>query len=235
MTSTTFLVLNVIGDAWIREPDGSLVLIRPGMHIPAGADIVTADGASVELQADGFPAFIIAENRDVQLGADLVAQDAVSNENAVEPLDEDVATVLAALDAGEDPFDALDPTAAVVDGGGGHAGGSSFVRLLHVIEATEPLELAYRLSDDPALGLGSDGAAVSVTEIRAPWAWGPAAHQPRREQPRLPVSTKVASSPTQPWCAVQPLSTCRHRQRCSKVSPSPLWPPSQTPLRFHPW
>src|SRR5690606_10577161 len=87
------------------------------------------------------------------------AQDAVSNENAVEPLDEDVATVLAALDAGEDPFDALDPTAAVVDGGGGHAGGSSFVRLLHVIETTEPLELAYRLSDDPALGLGSDGAS----------------------------------------------------------------------------
>src|SRR5690606_27098286 len=104
----------------------------------------TATGGSVQLQADGLPPVTIGENRDVQLGADTAQPNVDPSTAAVAvPADPAVAQVLAALDAGNDPLAELDPTAAVLQGGPGGDGGSSFTRLVGIVETTNPLGLEY--------------------------------------------------------------------------------------------
>ncbi|NLC37049.1 MAG: retention module-containing protein, partial [Alcaligenaceae bacterium] len=144
-------ITQVTGQAWVREADGSLIPLRAGMQVPANAEIVTADGASVQMQTDGLPAVSIGGGREVQLGAQ-TAQPVVDPfaSAAGVPTDADAARVLAALQAGEDPFAVLDATAAVVSGAGGDDGGSSFTRIAAIIETTNPLGLEY-----PRPGLSS--------------------------------------------------------------------------------
>ncbi|NYT66382.1 retention module-containing protein, partial [Alcaligenaceae bacterium] len=138
------LVTQVTGQAWVRGTDGTLSPIHQGMQIPADADVVTATGASVQLQANGSGPLTIGEGRDVQLGAE-VAQANVdpATAAAAAPADPDVANILAALNDGADPFADLEATAAVLTAGAGGDGGSSFTRLSSVIETTNPLGLEY--------------------------------------------------------------------------------------------
>src|SRR5690606_31806285 len=110
--ATTSLVTQVTGQAWVRGADGALSPLREGMRVPADAEIVTATGGSVQLQADGLPLMTIGENREVQLVSDTVEADVDPSAAAVAvPADPAVAQVLAALNDGADPFDSLDPTA----------------------------------------------------------------------------------------------------------------------------
>src|SRR5690606_12853773 len=144
MATNTSLITHVTGQAWVRGSDGSLTALRQGMRVPADTDIVTADGASVQLQADGLPPVTIGAGQDVQLGADMFQPDVdPASAAAASPSDADVARVARALEAGTDPFADLDPTAAVVQGGSGSDGGSSFTRLAAVVETTTPLGLEY--------------------------------------------------------------------------------------------
>ncbi|SHI45755.1 retention module-containing protein, partial [Pollutimonas bauzanensis] len=152
MAATTSLVTQITGQAWVRGADGSLTPLHQGMRVPVDADIVTATGASVQLQADGVPPLTIGENRDVQLSADTVQPDVDPSTAAVAPpADPDVAQVLAALNAGDDPLAELDPTAAVLQGGAGGDGGSSFTRLVSIVETTNPLGLEYPRPGTPAV------------------------------------------------------------------------------------
>src|SRR5690625_4400409 len=143
MATFSSVVIEVTGQVWIRESDGSLTPIQQGMEIPLGAEIVTAEGASVQLQAAGQPSMHIGSDRSVRLTADLVNSQPDVDASAIVPADPEAAAVLAALDAGEDPFDTLDPTAAVLQAGTDGAGGSSFTRLASIIETTSPLALEY--------------------------------------------------------------------------------------------
>ncbi|GFN25428.1 hypothetical protein ADE_11260 [Achromobacter denitrificans] len=150
MANTSPAVVNEIsGRAWIRNSDGSLTELHQGSKVPAGADVVTASGATVSLQVgDGMP-LVIGEGREVAMNADVGGPLADPSEAAVAPPSgTDSDRLLAALRDGRDPFDDLDPTAAVV-AGGGDAGGSSFVRLARILETTSPLDLAY---PNPARG-----------------------------------------------------------------------------------
>ncbi|NYT63857.1 retention module-containing protein, partial [Alcaligenaceae bacterium] len=170
MATTTSLVTQITGQAWIRGTDGSLTPIHQGMRIPADADVVTATGSSIQLQADGLPPMTIGENRDVQLSAE-TAQPNVdpSTAAAAAPADADTAQILAALSDGGDPFANLDPTAAVIQGGAGGDGGSSFTRLASIIETTTPLGLEYPRPTFPTVeevrlgGTGSGGDDTAVT------------------------------------------------------------------------
>lgn len=102
------LITQVTGQAWVRGTDGSLTPLREGMSVPADAQIVTADGASVQLQPEGMPAVSIGENRQVQLGADMAQAPVDPSAAAAGALpDGDAARVLAALQAGEDPSKSL--------------------------------------------------------------------------------------------------------------------------------
>lgn len=144
MAIDTVLVNNVSGNAWVRQADGSLLALRAGMRVPANAEVVTDSGANVELQADGMNPFTVGESRQLQVSDELANADVdPSGQTIPAQLDPDAARVLAALQAGEDPFAQLDPTAAVNSGGGGDDGGSSFTRLVSVVETTTPLALAY--------------------------------------------------------------------------------------------
>ncbi|MCD0496875.1 retention module-containing protein, partial [Achromobacter sp. MY14] len=147
--SSPAVVNEISGRAWIRNSDGSLTELHQGSKVPAGSDIVTASGATVSLQVENGMPIVIGEAREVAMTDDLAGPLADASEAAVAPpTGTDSDRLLAALQAGRDPFDELDPTAAIV-AGGGDAGGSSFVRLARILETTSPLDLAY---PNPAQG-----------------------------------------------------------------------------------
>lgn len=142
MATDTVLITHVTGTAWMRASDGQLIALHEGMRVPANANILTDQGASVTLQATGVPPVIVGQSTDMLVTEDLAQAQPLAADNAVAtPTDSIADQVLAALDAGEDPFALLEATAAVL--GGGSGGGSSFTRLSSVIEAVDPLALAY--------------------------------------------------------------------------------------------
>ncbi|WP_372372421.1 retention module-containing protein [Alcaligenes faecalis] len=142
MALDTVLVTRVEGTAWMRTSDGSKVAVKEGMRVPVNAEIITETGAFVELEIPGGPPMTISDNREFLLSDDVAQTDVDPAVAALtNPDDPAIAAVLAALEAGNDPFEQLDPTAAVLTGGG--EGGSSFVRLVSIVETTRPLALEY--------------------------------------------------------------------------------------------
>jgi len=67
MATTTVLVTKLVGQAWIRASDGSLTVLKEGMRIAGDAELVTASGSSVQLQADGMPLLTVGENQQLTL------------------------------------------------------------------------------------------------------------------------------------------------------------------------
>ncbi|PWF21741.1 retention module-containing protein [Corticimicrobacter populi] len=165
----TAIVGKLVGQAWIRGEDGQLTPLRQGMRIPDNAEVVTSAGASVQLDFEGQPSVVIGADRAVQLDASMAQSDVDPSEAAVaQPTEQAVESIAALLaDPDADPFAELDPTAAVLGGGGG--AGSSFVRLLSVVENITPLALEYPRGggDDDTIrwvpGSGNTNAAPVVT------------------------------------------------------------------------
>jgi hypothetical protein len=158
MAAQTVLVTKLTGQAWMRGPDGNLTVLREGMRIPADAEIVTASGSTVQLQADGQPPLMVGENQDVHLTADLIQPPTVEEAAVASPANAQIDQIIAAINAGQDPFDELDPTAATLSGGS--EGGSTFVRLSSIIEAVSPLALEY----------GRSVPATTVLPLLVGWA-----------------------------------------------------------------
>lgn len=173
MAIDTVLVGNVTGSAWVRASDGSLTALHQGMRISAKAEIVTEGGSTVQLLADGMPPLTVGESREMVLHPDLFETevDAVSA-TVQQPEDPMIAQVLAALESGQDPFEFLDATAAVVGGAaGGGDGGSSFTRLISIIETTTPLALEYPRPDiapDELPRLGGVATGDQIEDIETP-------------------------------------------------------------------
>jgi len=142
---TTFATVTTIsGSVWVRQPDGSLLALRPGATLSPDSEIITAAGASVTLAVDGAAPITIGENRSVALTDDLISPaDAAAAVITPPPDLTDSGRLLAALEAGDDPFGILEATAAIAGEPGGDDGGGSFVRLLRILEPTTPLGLAY--------------------------------------------------------------------------------------------
>jgi large repetitive protein len=166
--SSPAVVTEITGRAWIRNSDGSLTELHQGSNVPAGSDVVTASGASVALQVENGMPIVIGEGREVAVTGDMAGPLADPTEAAVAPpKGTDSDRLLAALQAGQDPFEVLDPTAATLTGGGGDDGGGSFVRLARILETTSPLDLAYPnpgrgadTIDRASSGAGGDGGAA---------------------------------------------------------------------------
>ncbi|MEQ4616528.1 MAG: retention module-containing protein, partial [Corticimicrobacter sp.] len=165
----TAIVGKLVGQAWVRGEDGQLTPLRQGMRVPENAEIVTSAGASVQLDFEGQPSVVIGADRAVQLDASMALTDVDPSEAAVaQPTDQAIEGIAALLaDPDADPFAELDPTAAVLGGGGG--AGSSFVRLLSVVENITPLALEYPRGggDDDTIrwvpGSGNTNAAPVLT------------------------------------------------------------------------
>ncbi|OZI23986.1 hypothetical protein CAL26_11325, partial [Bordetella genomosp. 9] len=162
-------VLQVTGRAWMRHPDGSLTELHAGSRIPPDTEIVTSSGATVSLQVEGGMPILIGENREVALTDDMAGAVDAAEARVAPPQGTDSDRLLAALQSGEDPFDNLDPTAALTSGSGGDAAGSSFVRLARILESTTPLSLEYpnpgaaqTTANVPAAGVaGGDGGSAT--------------------------------------------------------------------------
>ncbi|MBC41429.1 MAG: hypothetical protein CML19_04245, partial [Pusillimonas sp.] len=106
-------VVEVTGEAWVRSADGSLVAVKVGDQIPLDAEIITGDVSSVELSLENNPLIIIGANQVFTIEPSLDVLDVDPSEASL-PADPDVASLVQALEAGQDPFSALAPTAAVV-------------------------------------------------------------------------------------------------------------------------
>ena len=168
MAAQTVLVTQLTGQAWIRNSDGSLTAIHEGMRIPADALIVTSSGGSVQLQADGQPPLIVGESQEVLLTADLVSPPQPQEAAIAAPPVTEIDQIIAAINSGQDPFDTLDPTAATLSGGSD--GGSTFVRLARIVEATAPLELGFARSasgTDDVQFLNAGAVAPATPESNA--------------------------------------------------------------------
>lgn len=143
MATSTTLVTEITGQVWIRSDDGTLTHFSEGMRVPVDAEIVTADGASVQLQGDGVPPVTIGGGRKVILRAEMIAPEVDPGLAAAGmPCNADATRVLTALGAG-DPVDLLDPTEALIRGGDGDHDAWRFAHLAAVIETTTPLGPEY--------------------------------------------------------------------------------------------
>ena len=169
MANNSAAIVNEIsGRAWLRHGDGSLTELHQGSKVPAGSDVVTASGATVSLQLEHGLPVVIGEGRMVALTNEMTTTlDDPSEAAMATPSGTDSDRLLAALREGRDLFDELDPTAAVMTGGGGD-GGSSFVRLARLLETTSPLDLAYSNPGHRADGMprvsSSTGSVVDEDE-----------------------------------------------------------------------
>ena len=147
MSNPVATVTYVKGQVWAKAPDGSLRPLEVGAQVNADEVIVTADGASVELDfGDGIPV-AIAGNQEVSMGRDLwdeLAADA--DEAALE--DESVQQALAILEQGGDLLEELEDTAAGLGGGAG-GGGISFVQLSRLVIDTPDVN-RFEFDDNPA-------------------------------------------------------------------------------------
>ncbi|MEG1102796.1 MAG: retention module-containing protein, partial [Comamonas sp.] len=141
MAANTVLVTKLVGNAWVRGTDGNLTALREGMQIPADAQVITASGSTLELQADGQPPLIVGENQNVTFTADLLNPPLPQEAAIAKPAPSEIDQIIAAINSGKDPFADLDATAATLSGGS--EGGSTFVRLSSILELTSPLGLAY--------------------------------------------------------------------------------------------
>ena len=99
------VVTQVTGRAWIRNSDGSLTELHQGGKIPAGSEIVTASGASVILQVENGMPVVIGESRDVYYDTEMTSQTDPSEAAVTPPQGTDSERLLAALEAGQDPFE----------------------------------------------------------------------------------------------------------------------------------
>jgi VCBS repeat-containing protein len=113
------------------------------MRIPVDAEVLTAAGSSVQLQADGQQALMVGENQNVALGQDVFVSVESNEASAAKPSNDATEALIGAIKQGQGTLAELelDPTAAALAGGGG--GGSTFVRLKSILESTVPLALAY--------------------------------------------------------------------------------------------
>ncbi|MBJ7264235.1 MAG: retention module-containing protein, partial [Burkholderiaceae bacterium] len=195
------VVTQVTGRAWIRNSDGFLTELHPGSKIPAGSEIVTASGASVILQVENGMPVVIGESRDVYYDTEMTAQADPSDAAVTPPQGTDSERLLAALEAGQDPFEQLlDPTAAVVGGvtgGGGDGAGSSFTRLARILESTTPLGLAYPNPGIPERNISTAAAGTGAEDQfdTTPENTAPGANTPATPSTDLPPLTPLNSAP----------------------------------------
>ena len=109
------VVTSLVGSATVLSEDGVARALQVGDEVQQGEVVITASGASVEVQSSGDIPFVIPENTEFLLNDELFGNGVVSSE--AEITDETVAGLLEALEAGTDLLDALEAPAAGAPGG----------------------------------------------------------------------------------------------------------------------
>ncbi|VCU69261.1 Putative mono-oxygenase ydhR [Pigmentiphaga humi] len=140
MAAQNAIVTRVTGKAWLRAEDGSLTELAAGAKVPAGAQIVTATGSTVELAIPGQPPLLIGADRTLTLTGEVFEPADPGDARVARPTGPDSERLLGKLAA---PSGRTDDGERMEYGSQGGDGGSGFVRLLRIVEPTVPLALDY--------------------------------------------------------------------------------------------
>ncbi|MES2674074.1 MAG: retention module-containing protein [Pseudomonadota bacterium] len=134
MANAIATVVSLEGQAWAKSPTGTLRALKVGDRVAPDETIITAAGASIELDfGDGRPV-TIAGGQEVLMGRDLWTDLATDKQDSAVQ-DASVQEALTVLNSGGDLTTELEETAAGVMGGSG-GDGHSFVQLTRIVETT---------------------------------------------------------------------------------------------------
>ncbi len=156
-------VVVLSGNAVVVGRDGTTRTLKLGDMIEQG-ELLRA-GASVELLTNDGQLLTVAPGQDLRVDDSMAQteQTPTAQESAVQPLT--AQAVLQALEQGGNLDDELeDPGAGPGAGGGGD--GSSFVRLLRIVEGVEPLSYEYGLGELPQIRDVLLEGAAAVVEVK---------------------------------------------------------------------
>uniref|UniRef100_UPI0037D9E99A retention module-containing protein n=1 Tax=Zoogloea sp. TaxID=49181 RepID=UPI0037D9E99A len=160
-------VVFVQGEAYLRDSSGKLSAIKPGDVVTEGQEIVTRNGAVVELQLPSGAKISVGPNRELLLNDEFFATATPErSENAISSLGADADKVIQALNAGKDPFEDLEDPAAGLTGGSLGDQTHDFVRLVRVLEEVTPVAYNYATTADGVEFLPA--AAITTQTINTP-------------------------------------------------------------------
>jgi VCBS repeat-containing protein len=160
-------VVFVQGEAYLRDNSGKLSAIKPGDVVTEGQEIVTRNGAVVELRLPGGAKVSIGPDRELLLNDEFFATASPErSENAVSSLGADADRVIQALNAGKDPFEDLEDPAAGLTGGGLGDQTHDFVRLVRILEDVTPVSYDYATTGEGVEFLPA--AALTTQTINTP-------------------------------------------------------------------
>ncbi|MBN2643840.1 MAG: retention module-containing protein, partial [Desulfuromonadaceae bacterium] len=151
-TQSVAVVTSIVGKAYVRADDGTLVELKVGDVLQPGQVVITSAGGQVELDMGGSEAFTLNSDQTVRLTAEMFDSALSDNDDAAAQPDQ-FEQIVQTLEEGGD-LDALMAAEAPAAGAaGGGDDGNSFVRLESIIEATAPVAFD-----------GTQAAASSATE-----------------------------------------------------------------------
>ena len=203
MANTFATVTQLEGKAWLVRADGSTQALVVGMRIPADAEVLTESGSQLTLQGQDAAILTVEASQSLKLNPELFKTAEAADASIQSPAQADANALIAALNAGQDPLEELDPTAAV-NAGGGEGEGSSFVRLSSIIESTRPLGLAYGRSA-PAQDFDRLTGSMIVEEAVEPPA---PVEPPVPVEPPAPIEPPVVTkSPAKVLLEVTPTTS----------------------------
>ena len=157
-------VAALTGKAYVVGVDGLLRALKVGDVIEKGEIIRTDVGAQVELAMIDGKTVAVAPEANVRVDESMVQVDSrpAAQDSAVQ--NDSVQAVIQALDRGGDLNQELEAAAAGTGGTGGESGGdATFVRLLRIVEPTDPLAYNYTLSPLTTTQVIDPGALVQTT------------------------------------------------------------------------
>jgi len=154
----------VIGQAWVKQPNGERLPLKVGMTVAQGAEIITGDGSTVRLDlADSDPIYI-GSDREFLFGSDVIQSDVHAIDAAVHGIDSTTTGILAQLlGTGEDLFTAIQSLNVLSDGDEGTSGRTdayasdpterstdNLIHLLNVLETTGTIADRYARIAEPS-------------------------------------------------------------------------------------
>ncbi|MCZ4305054.1 retention module-containing protein, partial [Zoogloeaceae bacterium G21618-S1] len=134
-------VVAVIGEAYARNADGAMRVLKAGDALFEGEVVITRNGGRVELATSDGQLLEVQPNETIAITAELSdTTRPTPQESAVG--DATIDRVIQAINDGGDIDEAVDAPAAGLNGGAGGEG-NSFVRLLRITEGVDPLDFEF--------------------------------------------------------------------------------------------
>ncbi|HQV20523.1 MAG TPA: retention module-containing protein, partial [Gordonia sp. (in: high G+C Gram-positive bacteria)] len=134
-------VVAVIGEAYARNADGAMRVLKAGDALYEGEVVITRNGGRVELATSDGQLLEVQPNETIAITAELSDTTRPTPQEAAVG-DATIDRVIQAINDGGDIDDAIDAPAAGLNGGAG-GDGNSFVRLLRITEGVDPLEFEF--------------------------------------------------------------------------------------------